>query len=327
MTQFVFVDFFLTTLSAAVTSGQTSISVASATNAATVGGGQQWAIVVQSASTATVREVMYVTAISGTTFTVTRAQEGTTAQTWGVGDHVFCSNTSGQMGAFGQLAATQTWSGANTFSDPVTVGDATTSGEAITLGQADATFAPIASPTFTGTVQGPNYYVSGGPSNFGLFVATGNPTLNFLASNYIQVPAAGGSMAFSTGTGSMTLNSSGQLTLAAATSSGQAVNLGQFINSFGAAGYAKMPGGLVLQWGVYGVGAPSAINFPTAFPNACFAVMVSEQAANGTWGSADPSVHGASNISTTGYDAWALKWTGSGWTSGSISQGYLAIGY
>ncbi|HUB48359.1 MAG TPA: tail fiber domain-containing protein [Acetobacteraceae bacterium] len=96
-------DFFETTLSAAVTSSQTTISVASATNAPTIGANQQWVVVVQSASTPSSREVMYVTAITSTTFTVTRAQEGTSAGTWAVGDYVIGTNTAGQMAALAQV--------------------------------------------------------------------------------------------------------------------------------------------------------------------------------------------------------------------------------
>lgn len=106
MSTFVFANFFQSTLAAAVTSSQTTISVASASGVPTISTGQQWAIVVQSASTQTAREVMYVTAISGTTLTVTRGQEGTSAQTWSIGDNVFGGNTAGQMGALVQQDGT-----------------------------------------------------------------------------------------------------------------------------------------------------------------------------------------------------------------------------
>lgn len=96
MTPFVWANFFGTTLSASVSSGASSIQVASAAGAPTISG-QQWAIVVQSASTPSVREVMYVTAITGTTLTVSRAQEGTAAGTWAIGDEVLGTNTEGLM--------------------------------------------------------------------------------------------------------------------------------------------------------------------------------------------------------------------------------------
>lgn len=100
MAEFVFSNFFATTLSAPVTTSQTTISVASATGAPTVGAGDQWGLIIQSANTPSIREIVYVTATSGSTFTVSRAQEGTTALTWSVGDNVFAGNTAGQMAAF-----------------------------------------------------------------------------------------------------------------------------------------------------------------------------------------------------------------------------------
>lgn len=97
MSSFVFANFFQTTLRAAATSSQTTIQVASATGAPTIGTGEVWAVVLQSAATATIYEVVYVTAITSTTFTVLRAQEGTVAQAWNLGDNVFAANTAGQM--------------------------------------------------------------------------------------------------------------------------------------------------------------------------------------------------------------------------------------
>ena len=48
-------------------------------------------------------------------------------------------------------------------------------------------------------------------------------------------------------------------------------------------GYAKLPGGLIIQWGA-GASASAAgnqtINFPIAFPTACLRVMVSSLGAN-----------------------------------------------
>lgn len=145
MATFVFANFFQTTLSAAVTTGATSISVASGTGAPTIAAGQQWAIVVQSAATPSVREIMYVTAVAGAAFTVVRGQEGTTAQAWSVADNVFGTNTAGQMAAAGQLAGTQSWSGANTFTGAVAVINATP-GDAnpVPITQADARYAALA---------------------------------------------------------------------------------------------------------------------------------------------------------------------------------------
>ncbi len=62
---------------------------------------------------------------------------------------------------------------------------------------------------------------------------------------------------------------SGAQPVAAASKSGQAVNLGQFPASLGSAGYVKFPNGLILQWnGNFTTStAPTLWTFPIAFPN------------------------------------------------------------
>lgn len=135
MSTFVFSNFFQTTFSASVTSTATTITVASSTNAATVAAGTQWAIVAQSASTPSIREVMYVTAVSGTTFTVVRGQEGTSGLAWNSGDDVFAATTAGQLASLPQLGATQTWTGTDNFTGTVTVPNAAASTQPVALGQ------------------------------------------------------------------------------------------------------------------------------------------------------------------------------------------------
>jgi hypothetical protein len=49
------------------------------------------------AATGQIYEVVYVTAISGVTLTVTRAQEGTGAQNWNIGDFAYCAPTAGTV--------------------------------------------------------------------------------------------------------------------------------------------------------------------------------------------------------------------------------------
>ena len=131
----------------------------------------------------------------------------------------------------------------------------------------------------------------------------------------------------------LTGNANYQFAVAPATSANQAVNLGQFPSSLGFYGYKKYPdpnsptGYFIEQWGTFQIGAPSPIAFPIQFPNYCLNVQVSEQAASGSWGNGDPTVHGVSNITVSGYQAWAESWTGNGWIGGSITQAFRAIGY
>ena len=94
MSRFVFADFVNTVLAAAVNTTQLTISVSSATNIPLVATGQQYALVVMD-STQSLFEVMYVTGVSGTTLTVLRGQEGTTAQSWITGDAIYGCMTAG----------------------------------------------------------------------------------------------------------------------------------------------------------------------------------------------------------------------------------------
>lgn len=89
MTQFIFANNVNTTLFSAAASGATTITLLSATNLPTLSSGQVFPLTLNDASTRTVFEIVYVTAIIGTTLTVLRGQEGTAAQNWNAGDYAF----------------------------------------------------------------------------------------------------------------------------------------------------------------------------------------------------------------------------------------------
>ena len=97
--QFIAADFIQTTLSAAATSTDTSLSITSATGIPALVDGQALPITLINAATQSVYEIVYVTAISGTTLTVLRGQEGTVAQDWSIGDLVKSCRTSGTTGS------------------------------------------------------------------------------------------------------------------------------------------------------------------------------------------------------------------------------------
>lgn len=136
MTQFVWTNFFNTTLAVALTSSATTITVASTTNLpASIPSGEYLAVVLNDEATRSVFEVVYATAISGANLTVIRGQEGTGALAWNVGDYVRASNTAGVMSSLANINGSTT----QTFN----VADAATATEAINLGQAQANFAAI----------------------------------------------------------------------------------------------------------------------------------------------------------------------------------------
>lgn len=78
----------VTTLSASVSNSATSLSVSSASAFPSLGAGDYTYVTLIDASDSSVFEIVKVTAISGTTFTVTRAQQSTTAIAFDSGDKV-----------------------------------------------------------------------------------------------------------------------------------------------------------------------------------------------------------------------------------------------
>ncbi len=93
MTQYIFANNVNTSLFSAITSTATSLTLLSATNLPTLAAGQVMPLTLNDKATRTVFEIVYVTAISGTTLTVTRGQEGTAAQNWQAGDYAFSTQT------------------------------------------------------------------------------------------------------------------------------------------------------------------------------------------------------------------------------------------
>lgn len=94
-TTYVFANNVNTTLAAAATNTDTTIQIASSTNLPSLTTGQIMPLTLNDAATGNIYEIVYVTAISGTSLTVIRAQEGTGAQNWSIGDYAFSDNTAG----------------------------------------------------------------------------------------------------------------------------------------------------------------------------------------------------------------------------------------
>ena len=76
---------YSSTLNGAINNSTTSVIVTSATGFPAVGGGTTCNVTVQESNTI---EIMQVTAISGTTLTVVRAQEGTSASSFSDGSTI-----------------------------------------------------------------------------------------------------------------------------------------------------------------------------------------------------------------------------------------------
>lgn len=128
----VLTNFQNTTLAAASASGSTSFTLSSSANLPTLTAGQIMPLVLNDAATGAIFEVVYVTAISGAVLTVTRAQEGTTAQNWNIGDFAYCSPTAETLATING-SSSQVFSAAN-----ATAGTQ----EVVPISQADTRYTP-----------------------------------------------------------------------------------------------------------------------------------------------------------------------------------------
>ncbi|MDE2470212.1 MAG: hypothetical protein KGL35_16050 [Bradyrhizobium sp.] len=134
MTAFVFDNFYKTTLAVALSSGATSATVASSAGLPTLSGGQVLPMILNDAATHSIYEVVYVTAISGSNLTITRAQEGTAASSWLVGDYIYADVTQATV-------APVNGSASNIF---LVANSTASTSEAIPRSQADALYAALA---------------------------------------------------------------------------------------------------------------------------------------------------------------------------------------
>jgi len=101
MSTFVFTNNVNTGLASAISSSATSITLESSVNLpASIPVGAYYVLTLNDQGTRNNFEIVYATAITGSTLTVMRAQEGTTALSWLVGDYVYNGPTAGQMQSF-----------------------------------------------------------------------------------------------------------------------------------------------------------------------------------------------------------------------------------
>ena len=237
MSLFVFANFYSEYVTAYCSSTSATISVSSASSLPALGVDQVIPLVLTNAATESVFEIVYVTAVSGTTLTILRAQEGTIAQNWQVNDLISCDPTAASVGASNISPAT-------TSSQPVPLGQAlnvvpvTATGN-ITLGNvlktlvsAGGATAPITLTLEPGTVVGQevtfrsNTYGYTVQSN----VTTGTPEF-FLADGTgvysWALPAGQSTVTLQWDGTNWHCQTTGQVVVAPATGANQAVNLGQ----------------------------------------------------------------------------------------------------
>lgn len=172
-----------TTLAASLASGALSLTVSAGTGALfpSLSGGEVFNAVLMDSSNNL--EIVQVTARTADTFTIVRAQEGTTARSFSSGDRVELRMTAAALANFVQLDGAQTITGAKTFSNMPTfsagqlpvanggTGVATLTGLAYGNGTGAftaATAAQIVSAIGSTSVQKASTVASGGGSGTGM---------------------------------------------------------------------------------------------------------------------------------------------------------------
>lgn len=288
MSQLLWANNASTTITGTIAFNSTSVTVSAGTGGEFPSpGAYQYFLATLSPSTpgAQPPEIVLVTARSGDVFTITRGQEGTTAQAWGAGTILQNLITKGTLNAFPQMVVyagnpngNVAGAAASAGIPPSTVWDSsnglmwicTSSGNAATATWAAQ--APLNSPAFTGNPTAPTQAAGNNTTRLATtaFVAAGLALKAELAGSAVQ-----------------------EFSVAAATSNANAVNLGQFTTNrlLAASGYQKFPGGFTVQWTSGPVDPaddtePShVLTWPTPFTTACYAAFVSMNlpfAANGT---------------------------------------------
>lgn len=166
--------------------------------------------------------------------------------------------------------------------------------------------APIASPSFTGTPSLPigTTGVTQSPGDNSAKIAT----TGFVAALGALKAALAGDQAQS-------------FSAADGASGKQVVNISQFATSLSTNGYAKLPGGLILQWGTSGnVPALGTLNvtLPLTFPNACLNVSATTLCnSSGNWGPMAAQVVSTSQIVLCRYNNG----------SNNVPAYWIALGY
>lgn len=118
MSVFVYANNVSTTLASAAASGATTLVVASAAGIpTTIAAGTYFPLTLNDQATRKIYEIVYVTAVSGTTLTVLRAQEGTSAQNWSIGDYAFSAATAATLNSptTGSLINVHTFTASGTY--------------------------------------------------------------------------------------------------------------------------------------------------------------------------------------------------------------------
>lgn len=295
-----------TTLASSITNVATSLTVASGTGTLfpTLTGSQYFYCTLEN-SAGTSREIVKVTARSTDTFTITRAQDGTTGTAFSAGDKVELRLVRANLTDFPLLDEANTFAQQQTFSSGIKFNDATTQ----TTAAVTSTYAGGKGQAFTssGTFTIPAGVtaikitaVGGGGGGYGAAFghpgsAGGNTTIASGTQSISTITAGGGS------SGNYTSGGSG------GSGSGGAINIAGFSGQSG--GYTLLGYGLNgltgVGYGIGGVGGSgsggsggNSIAFLTGLtPSATLSITVGAGGAGGTAsGCCGPGASGSQGI-------------------------------
>ena len=121
MSNMLFANNCNTILNGGITAVATSMVVTSATGFPVPTGSQYFYCTLADAATQTTIEIVKVTAVSGTTFTIVRGQDGTTGTIFASGDVVSLRLVRASLNDFPKLDEDNTFSGANAYGTPASI--------------------------------------------------------------------------------------------------------------------------------------------------------------------------------------------------------------
>ena len=187
-----FLNFYQTTLGAALSSTATSLTVSSTTGLpSSLASGQFIPMTLTPASSpGSAYEIVYVTGISGSSLTVTRGEEGTSALNWNTGDILYSTNTAETTGTSMGSPSTDFQTNTLTASGLITANDGIDATGNITVSDL-----VITSGISTETVINVKYYGATGNGTtddttaiqnaINAAVSAGTYTIYFPAGNYL----------------------------------------------------------------------------------------------------------------------------------------------
>lgn len=158
----------------------------------------------------------------------------------------------------------------------------------------------------------------------GALTLAADPSTSLQAATKQYVDNTAVSVAGDTMTGYLTLNADPTATLHAATKQYVDAITAQFAHLFANNGYQKIPGGLIIQWGVCGPftnNSMGSITFPIAFPTGVFVVVTTQNPTAQTNRDNQLQVY---NKSVTGFDWYSND---NGGITGDMSYNWISIGY